>query len=227
MSRPVSTARGNARTGNYVDPALKKKTRLGRGGTAAAGGHADRPVKRAKLHNENADEDAVVRSVDRSSLRKSTKAARELADKVRREREVDRDERRMLKREREKDKSPERPLTQDELLKESYETEVQNTADLQVLLRLEEERKRLPKKPVAEKGPMMTVISREGKTLINFKDKDADSRATLFPQAFTAEPPKVVSEAATDAEAAADPTGPADSTGPADLTGPADVGATE
>jgi hypothetical protein len=216
MSRPAaasSPVKRKARTGHYVDPALKKTRPGQRRGTPAAAeagdGHTDRPVKRAKLHEEDAGEDALAPIVDRTSLRKSTKAARELADKVRRERELDRNERRMIKREREKDKTPERLLTQDELLKESDETAVQNAADLQVLLRLEEERKRLPKKPVAEQGPTMTVISREGKTLINFKDKDADARATLFPQAFTPETPLGVAEAPTEADAVDDPLCPA------------------
>jgi YL1 nuclear protein len=204
---PVSTrsapSRGRARTGNYVDPALKKA----RPGRAARGDGPGRPAKRAKTRHDGDDEQgAVERTGDRSSLRKSTKAARELADKVRREREVDRNERRMLKWEREKDKEPEKILTQEELLKEADETAVQNTADLQVLLRLEEERKRIPKKAAVEQVPRMTVISRGGRTVINFKDKDADTRAALFPQAHKPSERAEASEPVKETTSGADPT---------------------
>lgn len=162
-----------AQTGKYVDPALKKPS-----ARAAQSGEA-RPAKRVRIEEP---QDNVERTVDRSSLRKSTKAASEQADRLRQEREAVLNEKRMQKREREKAKEPEKPMTQEEMLAEADVTAVKNKADLEILLKLEE-RKRLPKQEATKKGPTMTVLSRKDGTFVGFSDKDADVRSAMFPQA--------------------------------------------
>lgn len=166
-----------ATKGKYVDPALKE-TRLSRQDDDDDSRNVpdERPAKRAKTASAPIDV-----TVDRSSLRKSTKAASAKADKERNEREAEQQQRLMEKRERDRNKVPERMPSQEELLAEAEETAKRNKADLEVLLRLEEERKRLPEKKQIDRGPTMTVISREGKTLIAFSDKETDARTVMFP----------------------------------------------
>lgn len=169
--RSKRRASSSRRNGKYVDPALKK-TRVSSGG----GGGEARPAKRAKTAPL---QDAAV---DRSSLRKSTKAASAKAGKEREMREAETVQRRMRMRERERRKEPEKVLTQEEMLAEAEETAVGNQEDLERLLRLEEEQKRLPVKAERAAGPTMSVVSREGKMVVGFSEKDADARKEMFPQ---------------------------------------------
>lgn len=164
--RPAS----RRKAGKYVDPALKRRST---GGAAGA-----RPAKRAKL----AAAAPPPVAVDRSSLRKSTKAASARADAQRDKADAVREVRRARMREREREKSPEKVLTQEEMLAEAAETAKANEKDLQRLLRLEEERKRLPAAEVKADVPRMATRDRDGKTLVSFTEAEADARAAMFPQ---------------------------------------------
>jgi hypothetical protein len=162
----TSSARGI--TGKYVDPALRPKKAPGQPA-----------AKRAKIASAHAE--PVEVNVDRSSLRRSTKAASAKADKVRNARHAEMEERRLQKREREKNKVPDKILTQEEMLAEAKVTAVENAKDLDALLRLEEERKRQPLAKTADPGPRMSVISKASGTVIAFLEKNADARAAMFP----------------------------------------------
>lgn len=148
-----------------MDPALKRRG-------AAAGA---RPAKRAKTAEAAAPPPPAA---DRASLRKSTKAASLRADAARAAEDAARAARRAKAR---PPRAPDPPLTQAQLLAEAEGTAIENEKDLQRLLRLEEERKRLPDKAVKEVGPRMVTHDKEGKTHVSFSEKDADARKALFP----------------------------------------------
>lgn len=162
------------RSGKYVDPALKPAKR----GRPRKDGE-ERPKKRTRGADAAADTDNL--NVDRSSLRKSTKAASSRAADEREKRELDDEQRRMKKALRDANKPEVRKLTQKELLEEAAETEISNREDLKNLLRLEEERKRLPPPKVKQTGPCISVRSRDGKQTVSISDPNLDARAVLFP----------------------------------------------
>jgi YL1 nuclear protein len=164
-----------SRTGKYVDPALRKR----RGSSGAA---AKPPAKRAKPAAP-----ALGAAVDRTSLRKSTKAARDAADAARDAADAVRAEKRAKARERGEAKVPEKVLTQAEMLAEAEVTATENEKDLARLLKLEEERKREAAPPPAEDVPRMVVRDRDGKTTVSFTDDGADAKAAMFPHATLVE----------------------------------------
>lgn len=171
MRRVEKEAARKARAGKYVDPGLKRSA----GGAAAA---ASRGVKKVRK-----GADAGRAGGHRTSLRRSTKIASLRAAEQREKREVTEMERRQRKKLREMEKPEIRVLSQKEMLEEARETEVRNGESLKELLRLEEEKKRVPVKKKG-KGERMSVRSaRDGET-VSFTRKDADAKREMFGHLF-------------------------------------------
>lgn len=159
-----------ARTGKYVDPALKANRRQA---------PSNRPQKKAKASSEVENP-----NIHRSSLRRSTKIASMHAAEEREKRELTDAKRRKKKAAREADKPEVRVLTQKELLEEAKVTEEKNKESLKELLRLEEEKKRLPPPKNKSKEATMTMRSRDGKETVSFSSKDTDAKKAMFPQMY-------------------------------------------
>lgn len=137
-------------------------------------------MKKAKPEKAGRDGGA-----QRPSLRRSTKVASERAAKEREKRQQEDEERRRKRTLREAEKPEVRKLTQEELLEEAKETEVANRESLKELLRLEEEKKRLPPPKKMENGPVMSLRSRDGKQTVSFTLKETDARKAMFPQMYS------------------------------------------
>lgn len=105
------------------------------------------------------------------------------AAEQREKREVTEMERRRRKKLREKEKPEIRVLSQKEMLEEARETEVRNGESLKELLRLEEEKKRVPLKKKGKEERMSVRSAREGET-VSFTRKDADAKREMFPHLF-------------------------------------------
>lgn len=161
------------RSGKYVDPALKRR-RVSEVARAAE----RKPTKSGQSEN------GTLSTIHRSSLRRSTKIASERAAEERERRAADEEERRRRKMLREARKPQEKILTQKELLEEAKETEIKNRESLRELLRLEEEKKRVPIVRKVE-GEVMSIKSRGGEQTVSFTSKDADARKELFPHLYT------------------------------------------
>lgn len=171
MRKSEKQAARKARSGKYVDPALKAN----RGQTPS-----DRPQKKAKKSSE-----AENANIHRSSLRRSTKIASMHAAEEREKRQLTEAERRKKKAAREAGKPEVRILTQKELLEEAKATEEKNKESLKELLRLEEEKKRLPPPKKKSKEPIMTLrSSRDGKQTVSFMSKDTDAKKAMFPHLY-------------------------------------------
>lgn len=165
-----------ARTGKYVDPALKANR-----GQAPS----NRPQKKAKKASETENASASNNNIHRSSLRRSTKIASMRAAEEREKRQVTEAERRKKKAAREAEKPEVRVLTQKEMLEEAKITEEKNKESLKELLRLEEEKKRLPPPKKKSKEPVMSVkSSKDGKQTVSFTSKDTDARKAMFPHLY-------------------------------------------
>lgn len=165
--------RKQRRSGKYVDPALKRRR------VADMAQSTEKKVKGMQGENETPSTN------HRSSLRRSTKIASERAAEERERKAADEQKRRRKKMLREAEKPQEKILTQKELLEEARETEIKNRESLKELLRLEEEKKRVPVVKKKMKGEAMSTRSREGKQTISFTSKDADARKELFPHIYT------------------------------------------
>lgn len=165
--------RKQRRGGRYVDPALKRRR------VADVARTTDKKVKGGQ------GEDGTPSTIHRSSLRRSTKIASERAAEERERKAADGEERRRKKMLREAGKPQEKILTQKELLEEAKETEIKNRESLKELLRLEEEKKRVPVVRKKVEGEVMSMRSKGGKQTISFTNKDTDSRREMFPHLYT------------------------------------------
>eukprot|EP00177_Eucheuma_denticulatum_P005967 GFKZ01010881.1.p1 GENE.GFKZ01010881.1~~GFKZ01010881.1.p1 ORF type:complete len:242 (-),score=70.21 GFKZ01010881.1:1262-1987(-) len=161
--------RKRKRPGKYVDPAIKGRRAQG----------SARPVQR---RSKSADVEPAA--IHRSSLRRSTKLASVRAAEERERRMADEEERRKRKMMKAAEKPQVKILTQEELLEEAKETEVKNRESLKELLRLEEEKKRLPVVKKKEGGDVMSVRSAGGKQTVSFTRKEVDARKEMFPHLY-------------------------------------------
>uniref|UniRef100_A0A7S2ZFK5 Vps72/YL1 C-terminal domain-containing protein n=1 Tax=Rhodosorus marinus TaxID=101924 RepID=A0A7S2ZFK5_9RHOD len=118
------------------------------------------------------------------SMRRTTKMASAQTMQKRREREQEDTKRRIKKEERDQFREVERELTQEELMKEALKTEEINKASYLELVRLEEEKKRLPAtKQQIQRGPRLTFRSRDGKQTLSFTAEEHAS--DIFPKEST------------------------------------------
>lgn len=160
---PVEPRERKRRYGKYVDPATKKP----------------RPATAPKPHAAGTPANAADPPA-RKSLRRSTKAASEKAAESRAQRRKDEAVRRARREAREANKEVLKIPTQEELLAEAAETEVANRESLKELLRLEEEKKRLPPPKKRSTGPVVSTRSRDGVQTLSFSD-GVDPREVMFP----------------------------------------------
>lgn len=160
----------------YSDPALKKVRK----------GILKKVAKKKvtiQLPDEIEPGKSSLREPGKSSLRKSTKVASARAAEARAERTEREEKRRKKRMEKESTKEEEIPLTQEELLEEAKKTEILNRESLKELLRLEEEKKRIPGQKQRELGEKMTLRSRGGVNTISFS-KGVEPRKVLFPHLY-------------------------------------------
>lgn len=92
------------------------------------------------------------------------------------------EDRKKERSEREKRKPKVKILTQQEMLEEAKETEIKNREDLEILLRLEEERKRLPPPKKKNVGPRIVIKSSGGISTVSFTKSDIDVQSFMFPR---------------------------------------------
>lgn len=156
-----------AKGGRYVDPALKASYR-----TAALTASAKKPKPQRKPKSSR---------LPRASPRRSTKVASEQASEKRAKRQVKDAERRLKRTQRQAEKPEVRVWTQEELLEEAKKTEVKNRESLKELLRLEEEKKRLPPPKSKSHVPVISLRSRNGKQTVSFTSKNTDVPQFMFP----------------------------------------------
>lgn len=121
---------------------------------------------------------------ERTSLRNSTKRASAEAAASRAKRAQLEEKRRQRRAERDARRPRVRVPTQEELMLEAKETEVKNRESLNDLLRLEEERKRVPIRKKEAATHVVSVRDRDGRSTVSITDKEADARQVLFPQLF-------------------------------------------
>lgn len=164
--RASATARRKSRSA-YVDPASRRRKRRATDpGNAKPRAAAATPAAR-----------------ERSSLRSSTKRASAAAAESRARRAEQEEKRRMKKAERDAKRPIVHVPTQEEMLEEAKETELANKESLKDLLKLEEERKRVPVRKTSEqKKQVMSLRDRNGAATISFTDADTEARQVLFPQ---------------------------------------------
>ncbi|KAJ8904137.1 hypothetical protein NDN08_000664 [Rhodosorus marinus] len=118
------------------------------------------------------------------SMRRTTKMASAQTMQKRREREQEDTKRRIKKEERDQFREEERELTQEELMKEALKTEEINKASYLELVRLEEEKKRLPPtKQKVQPGPRLVLRSRDGKQTLSFTAEELPR--DIFPREST------------------------------------------
>lgn len=136
--------------GVYVDPALKRKhARVGGG---AAGARATRGKAAAKVVPPSS-----------MSMRRSTKTKVGAMQAARKIREREQKKASAARRAKQKPKVEEKPMTQEELLAAAVETELVNKRSLELMLRIEEERKRAMRwKKKVNAGPVLRYRSRAG-----------------------------------------------------------------
>ena len=170
--------RKRKRTG-YVDPARKKRhTTSGITPATTDGGSGDVKAVREK-RTKSASESPVA---PRTGLRNSTKRASLKAAEERAARDEEQAVRRAKRAAREARRVPVKEPTQEEKLAEAVETERANAESLRHLLRLEEERKRLPVRKKRTRGAVIHMRDREGVTTLSFMDPETDVKEVLFPQ---------------------------------------------
>uniref|UniRef100_A0A7S0G5I1 Vps72/YL1 C-terminal domain-containing protein n=1 Tax=Rhodosorus marinus TaxID=101924 RepID=A0A7S0G5I1_9RHOD len=141
----------------YKDSAAAKKNNANPAAKRGRGGRPGKPGLNIKMEVFN------------RSMRRTTKMASAQTMQKRREREQEDTKRRIKKEERDQLREEERELTQEELMKEALKTEEINKASYLELVRLEEEKKRLPPtKQQEERGPRVMLRSRDGKQTLSF-----------------------------------------------------------
>lgn len=179
------------RPNKYVDPALRRKTGNNNvnNNTSTAGPQPQQKATSSIVHSVTKFGGGKTSSVaslatiagTRTSLRKSTKAASARAAEERAKRRVDEEARRKQKALRDAEREPTRPLTQKERLEEAKQTEVMNRESLADLLRMEEEKKRAATTSKRETGPVISFLSRAGKSTVSLSE-GVDVQKAMFPQ---------------------------------------------
>lgn len=169
------------RTGRYVDPATKKKSAADKPKLRKDVGQSSlHPSSGAVAGQGSGAEGRTTIASTRSSLRKSTKAASARAAEERERRRVGEVARRRQKALRNADRQPARPLTQAERLEAAKMTELLNRDSLNDLLRMEEEKTRVPVVNRREPNDIISTRSRDGKWTVSFTD-GVDPQQVMFP----------------------------------------------
>lgn len=163
--------------GGYVDPAKKSKRKPAPPPTTPK-----TPQQKTPTSSRKSAPSIPSRPL---SLRNSTRRASLKAAERREQQDKESAKRRAQKAARDAKKKPVREMTQEERLAEAVKTEEENRESLKDLLRLEEERKRIPTRKKAKSGPTMTILDRGGVATISMP-KDVDANKILFPQLVVA-----------------------------------------
>jgi len=98
-------------------------------------------------------------------------------------REAKEQKRKKEERNKRKPKKVFKKLTQAQLLEEAKTTEVLNRESLAIMLKIEEEKKKIPQTRPVSKGPRIIYHSKDGNTTVTFTDPDC------LPESFNAKPP--------------------------------------
>lgn len=170
------------RTSRYVDPATKKRNTVETSNQLKKDGTTTGKEKRTVTNNlkRNGQDANATASGTRSSLRKSTKAASARAAEQRERRRVGEAARRKQKAIRDAGRTPVRPLTQAERLEAAKITEELNRDSLADLLRMEEEKKRVPVIKRDKQGDVISARSKNGKWTVSFPE-GVDVSNVMFP----------------------------------------------
>ena len=110
---------------------------------------------------------APVQAVERS-FRKSTVAVTETSAADRAEKKQKAETQATKRRALNANKEPVAKLTQEQLLAEAARTELLNQRSLQLLLHIEEDKKRVRNKKKQDSGPMIRYYSKNGRSTITF-----------------------------------------------------------
>ena len=171
VRREERAKRRRLRSGKYVDPALKRRRET----------NVYTGASKERVRTKGSERQTAASTIEKRGLRKSTKARSEKAAQDRKRKLEEEEERKKERVERERKKVKVRLPTQEELLEEAKETEKKNREDLKNLLRLEEEKKRLPPPKKANTGPKLRFTSQHGRNVISFTDDKIDLKDFLFP----------------------------------------------